>query len=203
MYIYISLYIISQVNLGPAPPPEPDPRPPPVPGPPGPPPGPPAPPPGPPPAGLAPTGMAPAGPRVFVVRRGAPGAAPAFIPHPPAPVPPAEGNPVEILQEILRQQRVLRLQQDALQQQQQLLPLAAMGAPPPDQQVDGVPLPADAVPVAPLNALQEWQIQWQQQQQHQLRQMQPFLAEPVAAPADHRPRPLGLPPPPPPDAIRP
>ena len=31
----------------------------------------------------------------------------------------------------------------------------------------------------PLNALQAWQLQWRQQQQHQLRHLQPFLADPL------------------------
>ena len=161
-----------------------------------------------------------AGPRVFVVRRGAPLPVPppsrvvqAALLQPPAPAvhaapllaappaapaqvaqaaaPPAAAQPVaqpmDILQEILRQQQVLRLQQqDALQN----IPAAALGAPP--------PLPDGP----PLNALQEWQMNWQQQQQQHLRQMQPFLAEPPAvAGRQGQVRPVALLPPP--GAIRP
>ena len=186
------------------PPPEPDPRSPP-----------------PPPEPLpAPAGFLPGvRPRVFVVRRGAP-AVPPFRPpqRPPMlqapqpfirPVVPPEQQPLDILQEILRQQQVLRIQQDAVQRFQAPLPAAAAAAaaPPPPGAAPAPPLAPDGFGVLapdallevapqPLNALQNWQLQWQQQQQQQLRHLQPFLADPRQA------RPAGLPPPAPPGAVQ-
>ena len=198
IYLYIctyvtltltQIYIITQVVLDPVPPPEPDPRPPPPP--------------------PEPRFPAPAGPQVIVVRRGAPGAVgPGIAFRQPLQRPPVAqpvpGQPMDILQEILRQQQVLRIQQEALQQQQPHLP-AAQGAPPPE-----VPLPPGQVnpgpelvpPPAHLNALQAWQLDWQQQQQVHQHNLQPFLAEqpalaPVARPARQAPAP------PPPGAIHP
>ena len=147
-----------------------------------------------------------AGPRVFVVRRNVPGG-PAILqpamplrpqlPQPvfrhPAPVrqavPPAP--PLDILQEIMQQQQILRQQQEALQ----------LHLPPEDPEAPVAPeaqVEVDA-DVQPLNALQAWQLNWQQAQQQQLRHMQPFLADPapavapVARPA-RNPGPLPTPP---------
>ena len=102
----------------------------------------------------------------------------------PAPAPaPNQAQPMDILQEILRQQQVLRLQQEAIQLNQPLPAAAAAGAP--DQLLDdGVPIPVAVpglppAPALPLNALQAWQLQWQQQHQQQLQHLQPFLADPM------------------------
>ena len=166
MQIFTPLSIITQVLLDPVPPPEPDPRPPPPPPP-------------------EPQFPAPAGPQVFVVRRGVPGAGP----RPPPPVlrqpiqaHPLPAQPLGILQEILCQQQVLRLQQEALQQQQQQQPPpvpAAQGAPEvPLQPADPAQgLPDVGQPPADLNALQACQLDWQQQQHLHRQQLQPFLAD--------------------------
>ena len=160
------------VQADPVPPPEPDPRPPP----------PPPDPPGPAPA----AGIVP-GPRLFVVRRGVPNPllrpqlpqqlgpplprAPQPAPQQPlfvAPPNPAGQQNLDILQELLRQQ-VLRLQQDVRAPFQHLGPAAA-GAPPPPAVGDNLPpdalagLPQVPAPAPQLNALQTWQLQWQQQQ---------------------------------------
>ena len=58
---------------------------------------------------------------------------------------------------------------------------AAAAAPPlQDGLVQG---PLDGAPPVPLNALQNWQLQWQQQMGH----LQPFLANPPAAGRSSRP----------------
>ena len=109
---------------------------------------------------------------------------------------------MDILQEILRQQQILRIQQNAVQNLQVPIPAAAAAAAPapapqindadPDVDVDG-PLPdiglLPAHPPMPLNALQGWQLQWQQQQQQHLRHLQPFLADPLPAAVPGAPRP--------------
>ena len=115
--------------LEPLPPPEPDPRPPP-------------PPPDPAPA-PAPAGVVPGlGPRIFVVRRAAPQIPlrpqlappiPRMQPHVvrppiPRPLPPVQAPPMDILQEILRQQQVLRIQQEAMQNLHVPVPAAAAAA---------------------------------------------------------------------------
>ena len=105
------------------------------------------------------------------VRPAIPAAAPVA---PPAPVP---GQPMDILQEILRQQQVLRLQQEAIQLHQPLPAAAAAGAP--DQLLDDALPGVPPAPALPLNALQAWQLQWQQQHQQQLQHLQPFLADPL------------------------
>ena len=188
-------FIITQVVLDPVPPPEPDPRPPPPP--------------------PEPRFPAPAGPQVFVVRRGVPGAVgpgvaalrPPLQQRPPLVAQPIPGQPMDILQEILRQQQVLRIQQEALQQQQQQphhpLP-AAQGAPPPEVPLPpgpgdpGPALPELGPPVGHLNALQAWQLDWQQQQHLHMQNLQPFLAEqPAAAAAAHPARQAPAAPPPP------
>ena len=82
----------------------------------------------------------------------------------------------------MHQQQVLRQQQEALQLQQNV-PAPMPGVP--DVQVEADP---------PLNALQAWQLNWQQNQQQHLRHLQPFLADPaVAVPRQARP-PVALPP---------
>ena len=184
------------------PPPEPDPRPPP-------------PPPEPLPAPAAGVGL---GPRIFVVRRAAPQIPlrPQLAPpiprlqpqfaRPPIPqqlpVQPPQQQPMDILQEILRQQQVLRIQQDAVQQLHAPIPAAAVAANPaadavpaavPQQFDNGAVLP-DAPPPMPLNALQGWQLQWQHQQQQELQHLQPFLADPPLG--GQRPARPGLPAPP-------
>ena len=107
---------------------------------------------------------------------------------------------MDILQEILRQQQVLRIQQDALQNQQ--IPAAAAAAAAAPDPAPPLPVADDDVAVPapdplPLNALQGWQLQWQQQQQQHLRHLQPFLAEPLGG-GPVRP---GLPAPAPPGAV--
>ena len=96
---------------------------------------------------------------------------------------PAPGQQnIDILQEVLRQQQAFRLQQQAAAPQ--LGPPVALGAPLPPLG-DNLPadiqagLPQAPAPGLPLNALQTWQLQWQQHQQQQLQHLQPFLAEPA------------------------
>ena len=170
-FTYIHISIITQVLLDPVPPPEPDPRPPPPP--------------------PEPQFPAPAGPQVFVVRRGAPGVGPRPVLRPPIQAQPIPAQPIGLLQEILRQQQVLRLQQEALQQQQQIP--AAQGAPAPQQPEPVVP---DLGPPANLNALQAWQLDWQQQQHLQRQHLQPFLADQPVAAAARPARVVNAPPPP-------
>ena len=125
------------------PPPEPDPRPPP----------PPPPEPAPAPAGAVP-GL---GPRIFVVRRAAPQIplrpqlAPPIprlqppVARPPLPQPIQPQPPMDILQEILRQQQVLRIQQEAMQNMQVPIPAAAAAAVDDDDDVSLEALQAEEV----------------------------------------------------------
>ena len=124
---------------------------------------------------------------------------PAPFLQPPVPVQvQAQAAPVqqiELLQEIMLQQQVLRQQQEALQANAPPIPVP-----------DAPDVVVEADPPA-LNALQAWQLNWQQNQQQQLRHLQPFLADPAIAVARPVRPPATLPPPPatlppPPGAIR-
>ena len=109
---------------------------------------------------------------------------------------------MELLQEILHQQEVLRQQQQQLdlhfvQPQAQPhpppQPQLPAPAPGPDEVVQEADGAVDGPPVQ-LNGFQAWQVNWQQAQQQQRQHMQPFLAEVPAPPCPVRPPPV-LPPP--------